>query len=81
MSFSEVYFLKVLGFSHLYDGFFQFLSNFEVEEYEDIKSGYRIKFFFDENPYFTNTLLTKEFHNVSFIILFPIIVSDPNLKL
>jgi len=33
-----------------------------VEEFEDIKSGYRIKFYFDENPYFENDLLEKEFH-------------------
>jgi len=34
----------------------------EVEEFEDIKSGYRINFYFDENPYFENDVLTKEFH-------------------
>jgi len=39
-----------------------FLSKLEVEEFEDIKSGYRIKFYFDENPYFENETLTKEFH-------------------
>jgi template-activating factor I len=39
-----------------------FLSKLEVEEFEDIKSGYRIKFYFDENPYFENDLLEKEFH-------------------
>jgi len=39
-----------------------FLTKLEVEEFEDIKSGYRIKFHFDENPYFDNLLLTKEFH-------------------
>lgn len=33
----------------------------EVEEFEDIKSGYRINFHFDENPFFENKLLTKEF--------------------
>ncbi len=33
-----------------------------MEEFEDIKSGYRIKFYFDENPYFENDLLEKEFH-------------------
>jgi len=39
-----------------------YLSQLEVEEFEDIKSGYRIKFHFDENPYFENDVLTKEFH-------------------
>jgi len=34
----------------------------EVQEFEDIKSGYRINFYFDSNPYFTNEMLTKEFH-------------------
>ncbi|QQP35611.1 SET [Caligus rogercresseyi] len=39
------------------------LSKVEVEEFEDIKSGYRIKFTFNpENPYFSNEFLTKEFH-------------------
>ncbi|XP_037037058.1 protein SET [Bradysia coprophila] len=38
-----------------------FLSKLEVEEFEDIKSGYRIHFHFDENPYFDNATLTKEF--------------------
>lgn len=39
-----------------------FLTKLEVEEFEDIKSGYRIKFYFDENPYFENDVLVKEFH-------------------
>jgi len=39
----------------------QFLNKLEVEEFEDIKSGYRVKFFFDANPYFENDVLTKEF--------------------
>lgn len=38
------------------------LNKLEVEEFEDIKSGYRINFHFDENPYFENKILTKEFH-------------------
>lgn len=38
-----------------------FLAKLEVEEFEDIKSGYRIHFHFDENPYFENATLTKEF--------------------
>lgn len=40
----------------------RYLSKLEVEEFEDIKSGYRINFYFDENPYFNNDVLTKEFH-------------------
>jgi len=39
-----------------------YLTKLDVEEFDDIKSGYRIKFFFDENPYFENDSLTKEFH-------------------
>lgn len=35
---------------------------FKVEEFDDIKSGYRIKLFFDENPFFQNSELVKEFH-------------------
>lgn len=38
------------------------LSKLEVEEFEDIKSGYRIHFYFEENPYFENKVLTKEFN-------------------
>ena len=34
----------------------------EVEEFEDIKSGYRIKFVFNENPFFENDQIYKEFH-------------------
>ncbi|KAK9890022.1 hypothetical protein WA026_008829 [Henosepilachna vigintioctopunctata] len=40
----------------------QFLNRIEVEEFEDIKSGYQIDFHFDENPFFENAVLTKEFH-------------------
>jgi template-activating factor I len=39
-----------------------YLTKVEVEEFDDIKSGYRIKFHFDENPFFTNAVLEKEFH-------------------
>jgi len=41
----------------------QYLNRLEVEEFEDIKSGYRIKLHFDaaSNPYFANAVLTKEF--------------------
>ena len=37
----------------------QYLNKLEVEEFEDIKSGYRIKLCFDDNPYFENDVLTK----------------------
>uniref|UniRef100_A0A3B3H7K5 SET nuclear proto-oncogene b n=1 Tax=Oryzias latipes TaxID=8090 RepID=A0A3B3H7K5_ORYLA len=39
-----------------------YLSKVEVTEFEDIKSGYRIDFCFDENPYFENKTLSKEFN-------------------
>ncbi|KHJ46282.1 nucleosome assembly protein [Trichuris suis] len=39
-----------------------YLSKLEVEEFDDIKSGYRLKFYFDENPFFENDVLIKEFH-------------------
>ncbi|XP_038136572.1 SET nuclear proto-oncogene b isoform X2 [Cyprinodon tularosa] len=39
-----------------------YLSKVEVTEFEDIKSGYRIDFSFDENPYFENKVLSKEFN-------------------
>lgn len=39
-----------------------YLSRVEVTEFEDIKSGYRIDFYFDENPYFENKTLSKEFN-------------------
>ncbi|KAL3852147.1 hypothetical protein ACJMK2_015825 [Sinanodonta woodiana] len=39
-----------------------YLTKMEVEEFEDIKSGYTIKFEFKQNPYFTNEILCKEFH-------------------
>lgn len=38
------------------------MTKLEVEEFEDIKSGYKIRFHFDENPYFENQVLEKEFH-------------------
>jgi len=40
----------------------QFLTKLEVEEFEDIKSGYKINFRFNKNPYFENEILSKEFH-------------------
>ncbi|CAN0068215.1 unnamed protein product [Lampetra planeri] len=41
---------------------FHHMTKLEVEEFEDIKSGYRIKLHFAENPYFENDIVTKEFH-------------------
>jgi len=38
-----------------------YLTTLEVEEFDDIKSGYCIKFHFDENPFFKNDVLSKEF--------------------
>lgn len=38
-----------------------YLTSVEVEEFEDIKSGYRIKFYFSENLYFKNDVICKEF--------------------
>lgn len=37
------------------------LNKLEVEEYEDIKSGFKIRFFFETNPYFENDSLVKEY--------------------
>uniref|UniRef100_A0A8C3YR85 Protein SET n=1 Tax=Catagonus wagneri TaxID=51154 RepID=A0A8C3YR85_9CETA len=39
-----------------------YLTRVKVTEFEDIKSGYRIDFYFDENPYFENKILSREFH-------------------
>ena len=39
-----------------------FLTELEVEEFEDIKSGYKVTLRFKENPFFTNDVLVKEFH-------------------
>lgn len=39
-----------------------YLRQVDVEEYEDIKSGYRILFTFADNPYFTDQTLIKEFY-------------------
>jgi len=39
-----------------------FLTELEVEEFEDIKSGYKVTLRFRENPFFSNDVLVKEFH-------------------
>ncbi len=33
----------------------------DVEDFEDIKSGFRITFKFSENPYFSNAALSRSF--------------------
>ncbi|CAB3377372.1 Hypothetical predicted protein [Cloeon dipterum] len=38
------------------------LKKLEVEEFEDIKSGYKINFHFEENPFLKNEVISKEFH-------------------
>lgn len=40
----------------------RYLTRVEVTEFEGLKSGYRIDFYFGENPYFENQVLSKEFH-------------------
>lgn len=40
----------------------QALEKVEVQEFEDIKTGYKISFSFGENAYFENKTITKEFH-------------------
>ncbi|KAL1492833.1 hypothetical protein ABEB36_011015 [Hypothenemus hampei] len=39
----------------------QHVSKIEVNDFDDIHSGFYIKFYFDENPYFDNPVLTKEY--------------------
>jgi template-activating factor I len=38
------------------------MSKLVVEDFDDVKTGYRISFHFKENPYFSNDVITKEFH-------------------
>ncbi|KAB0339349.1 hypothetical protein FD754_023965 [Muntiacus muntjak] len=39
-----------------------YLTRVKVTEFENIKSGYRIDFYFDENPDFENKIFSKEFY-------------------
>jgi len=39
----------------------QYLNKLDVVEYEDITTGYSINLYFDENPYFENEIIAKEF--------------------
>lgn len=39
-----------------------YLTRLEVTEFEDIKSGYIIDLYFDENSYFENKVLSEGFH-------------------
>lgn len=38
------------------------MTKLNVEDFDDVKTGYSISFHFSDNPYFENTLLQKEFH-------------------
>lgn len=40
---------------------FKFLKELHVEDFEDVKSGFKISFTFDTNPYFKNKTLSKTF--------------------
>lgn len=39
-----------------------YLTKVEIEENEDIKAGYKLKFTFDPNPFFENTEIVKEYN-------------------
>lgn len=43
------------------EGCLHYLTTLDVEDGEDIKSGYQIKFHFAENPYIANEVITKSF--------------------
>jgi len=40
---------------------FKFLKELNVEDFDDVKSGFKVTFTFDTNPYFKNKVLFKEF--------------------
>lgn len=39
-----------------------YMTALTVEDFDDVKTGFKISFHFKENPYFTNDVITKEFH-------------------
>ena len=39
----------------------QYLNKLDVVEYEDITTGFSINLYFDDNPYFENEMIAKEF--------------------
>lgn len=41
------------------------MTKLQVEDFDDVKTGYSISFHFKENPYFENEMITKEFHLAS----------------
>jgi template-activating factor I len=42
-----------------------YMTNLDVEELEDIKSGYNLKFYFAENPYIKNDLIVRELRHLN----------------
>lgn len=42
-----------------------YMTNLDVEELEDIKSGYNLKFYFSENPYIKNDLIVRELRHLN----------------
>ncbi|GAV72331.1 NAP domain-containing protein [Cephalotus follicularis] len=40
---------------------FKYLNSLDVEDFKDVKSGYSITFYFDKNPHFEDTKLSKTF--------------------
>lgn len=38
------------------------MTKLNVEDFDDVKTGYCISFHFKENPYFENEVISKEFH-------------------